>query len=501
MVIGNGLKVFCYSVSTGKLLWVYDNYTDDFEAYKKGLEIKRPEKFPFVMIMPETNSVIALIENGDIIRKAAQGDGEALKVVKATKANRGKPGVHHGIVCLDLTTGARKWSTEHGGDFLSAIDFQSLPVYDGTTLYCAVGLPPGSASKTLRISLLRKFQLIALDAKTGSVKWSTFISGWGDSSSILHLQERDRPRTAIVPSPPTVLGNTVFVQTNAGLLAAINKDDGIIKWLATYDQTYMLQPPIGKYPVGMTGVHGRLSTRMGNAPAIWGENIYILPDDSDCIYAFDAGCGRLLWKATTAFRKNGVKSSDGAEEKRMRQIIVRKDGTIFLTGDGAMSLSPSGGTNWVYLNDGDLAAEGRAVLFEDNLVIPVAEGLALVDAKTGKHIETIKIDLDEALRKRAAELIPLILGADEKTGAAAMEAIVRCGEPAAEVLTEQAKELKGDKKAVLLMLAKQITIQEGDAAFAREEWRPHRMKTLAAANGRLILVTAKGEILTFDRRK
>jgi len=52
-----------------------------------------------------------------------------------------------------------------------------------------------------------------------------------------------------------------------------------------------------------------------------------------------------------------------------------------------------------------------------------------------------------------------------------------------------------------LMLAKQITIQEGDAAFAREEWRPHRMKTLAAANGRLILVTAKGEILTFDRRK
>ncbi|RKY24881.1 MAG: hypothetical protein DRP79_07190 [Planctomycetota bacterium] len=486
MVIGNGLKVFCFSVSTGRLLWVYDNYSSDIDFNRQHIRIGRPVKFPFVMIIPETNSVIALIEHGDIIARAAGGDAEALNAVRTDGKLNGRAG--HGVVCLDLDTGARKWTTEHGGEFLEKLNFYSLPAYDDDTLYFAVQTPMSKLK-----AAARELYLLALDAKTGAFKWVTLLGGWGNPSMIRRLSRQ------FFPSSPILLGDIIIVQTNAGLMASCNASDGGIRWVAKYDQCYMRAPSVSDPgTMGMYGKYGRSSTRMNNIPAVWGNNIYALPDDCDFLYAFDLASGRLLWRVRHVYRPTGLRSNDDWQAMRMRQMFINPEGTIFLVGDGVMSVSPRGGINWIN-RDERLVAEGRAVMFEDDIVLPVRDGLALVDSKTGRYLRTCAPDLKASLEKRVAELIPLFLRGNEKEAAAAKEELERYGSIAVEALKARAGTSEGEEKGALLELAGWIEMRE---KFAKDlsGRRDSHAKTLSAAGGKLFLVTQEGEILAFGKK-
>ena len=130
VVISNGNRVVSYSLTTGKTLWVYDNSIDSVELSRNDVYAPFQARFNYVTISPDEGRVYVTIKAGDMIRARfeAARRGEALQMSDIPLA----------ITCLNLSTGKRVWSTEHGGQFLENMSFESPPLFRDGVIYANV---------------------------------------------------------------------------------------------------------------------------------------------------------------------------------------------------------------------------------------------------------------------------------------------------------------------------------------------------------------------------
>ena len=98
-----------------------------------------------------------------------------------------------------------------------------------------------------------------------------------------------QPWREYVASPIAEKDGVLYVSTNLGLVAAVDRRLGSVLWLAPYPQI-PIQPTMNYRP------QPRRLSWYSNPPIVHEGRLYVTPLDSDTMIAFDAASGRRLFE-------------------------------------------------------------------------------------------------------------------------------------------------------------------------------------------------------------
>ena len=156
---------------------------------------------------------------------------------------------------------------------------------------------------------------IALDARTGKPLWQSAVAPEFRNS------KGNGPRAA-----PAVAGQTVFVFTGEGVLAALNLEDGKVSW------SHNVVEDLGGEPA---------EYGMACSPLVAGDRVVVTAGaPGAAVVAYEAKSGKLAWKAGNA--PAGYSSPALLEVGGAKQIVA-------FTGDSLLGLAPdSGAVLWRY---------------------------------------------------------------------------------------------------------------------------------------------------------
>jgi len=475
VVAANGLKVYCYSLKTGKVLWIYDNSSVNIENQMLGFGVSRPMKFNYVTISPEEQCAYVTIQAGDMVQKATKEAKEGKEV--------GRMDAQNAIICLDLKTGKRKWSTENGNDFLKKISFDSPPVYKNGVIYACVLMPEAKLHGTILETCV-----IALDAQSGELLWRNILSGWRK----LFKKRNDRPD--MFPAAPLVLEDTILVQSNSGTLASLTLRSGTLMWVAKYDQSYSRL--VASSSLNEKALFGHISTEMSNRPLVIGEAVYTLPVDSDYLFAHDLSSGRLLWRSLVReFPAHAITRYADAARGNKHHLLGGKDGTIYLVGQGVAAINRNRGELLWSVPQEKVTAKGRPVLQGKKLVVPTGGALTVLDSATGKVLENKEIPLKDIRTRYLQSLIEEFLS--PKTSAYAREELCRNYRSSPKALEEFAKEVDEENAKKLTELAAFIRIRY--KRNSSDNSRDHGSGNLVSGPDYLVLSLGDGTIIAFGK--
>lgn len=172
------------------------------------------------------------------------------------------------LVCLDLASEGRllwKIAPEEGWAF------EGTPLVDEHGVYVA-----------MRRQDIRPQAFVAcFDADTGRFRWRRFICG------------ADTPTRGLLPEQTHALltldSGTLYYNTNLGAVAALRADNGRVLWVSLY-------------PRALRGDLSRLAPhwhRELNPCLLDRGTLYVAPQGSPRIFAFDAATGQILWQTGT----------------------------------------------------------------------------------------------------------------------------------------------------------------------------------------------------------
>jgi outer membrane protein assembly factor BamB len=181
-----------------------------------------------------------------------------------------------------------------------------------------VGLSGISISRGRAITLVQKDgqQLVAaFDSPQGKSLWQTPLAPEYKNA------QGDGPRAT-----PTISGETVFVFTGEGILAALNFSDGRLQW--SHNVVKDLGGEIADYG-------------MASSPLVVGELVIVIAGAPHaCVVAYDRKSGQIAWK--TADGPAGYSSPTLLDVGGRRQIVA-------FVGDAVVGLAPESGESlWRY---------------------------------------------------------------------------------------------------------------------------------------------------------
>ncbi len=224
--------------------------------------------------------------------------------------------------------------------------FEGSPVADARNVYVAL---------TDRIEMTATY-VACLDAETGATRWVRYIceansnidpflgGGFEVSHRLLTLD-----------------GPTVYYQTNLGVVASLETENGSIRWLATY-------PWQGRNGMGQ----GR--ERDLNPAIVHDGLVIVAPDDAPAIYAFDAATGLLAWKTETI-----------PDEVKLTHLLGVAKGNLIATGDRVLWFDVRNGRLVHAWPDNAQAVQGfgRGILAGDRIYWPTKTEIHVLDQSSG----------------------------------------------------------------------------------------------------------------------
>jgi outer membrane protein assembly factor BamB len=257
--------------------------------------------------------------------------------------------------------------------------FDGAPVADGRNVYA-----------TMRRSDVRPHVYVAsFDAATGRRAWRTSIAA-ADTPAAGRGDE-------ITHTLLTLAGDRVFVNTNLGVVAALEADDGRLRWLRRYDRT------------------GRsLSTRLPGhfdrdpSPCVYDRGVlYVAPADTAAVFALDADTGAALWAVYSL--------SDATH------LLGVVDGKLIASGHRLWAVDTQSGRVefvWPESEHAGIRGFGRGVVAGREVFWPTRDKIFVFDATTGQQTRR-PIDISP-FTERGANLVAaeghlLIAGEDRLT--------------------------------------------------------------------------------------
>lgn len=170
------------------------------------------------------------------------------------------------LICLDLAGQGRlawKIAAEPGWAF------EGSPVADAANAYVAMR----------RSEVQTQAHVACYAADTGQLRWRQFLCA------------ADTPARGALPEIThnllTLHGDTLFVNTNLGAVAAVDVGNGAIRWLTTYPRS--LKGDLAKPPA-----HACRDL----TPCLYDRGVlYVAPADARSIFALDAASGQILWQS------------------------------------------------------------------------------------------------------------------------------------------------------------------------------------------------------------
>jgi outer membrane protein assembly factor BamB/tetratricopeptide (TPR) repeat protein len=228
-----------------------------------------------------------------------------------------------------------------------ATSFEGTPVADGRNVYIAL---------TERAQMTATY-VACLDADSGVTRWIRYVCEANTSTAGMTGNAANEISHRLL----TLDGPTVYYQTNLGAVAALDTEDGGIRWLATY-------------PWQGRGQYSQAQERDLNPAIVYDGLVIVAPDDAPCLYAYDAATGRMVWKTEPI-------SSD----VRLAHVLGVAKGRVVATGDRVLLFDVKTGVKKGLWPDGGQTQKGygRGILADGRIYWPTKSEIHVLDPETG----------------------------------------------------------------------------------------------------------------------
>lgn len=277
------------------------------------------------------------------------------------------------LFAFDTLSGRILWTTQKipydnkDNNPLEDIVFPVAPAAEDDVLYLA-------GIHMVQQTDIPEHYLFALNGKNGEVYFKTFIA-----SGILETNLFNNPSREPIASAVTVDKDNIYYCSQMGVIAAVDKYSGMLKWLKKYDQ----------YAIPATSPNSalnppRLPLRWVNNPIIYTDSlpanktkgqIIVTAVDSPFIYAISTENGEELWRW----------NADISQMGNIRYFIGIKDNLLIVSGESALiclNLEKDGKIEWI--KDG-YKFIGKGAITDDKIYVSTTDkGILEIGLKTGK---------------------------------------------------------------------------------------------------------------------
>ncbi len=260
------------------------------------------------------------------------------------------------LVCLEAETGRTVWriDPESIKDVFAEVLFDSAPIIRHGRMY-VVG-------RRRRSFGFEDCYLYSFHAATGTPELRTHLG----SASTGTFGSRQATKTITA-----LHGDTVFVCTNLGSIAAVSAHTGTVRWLALYERRRQNTEDEG-------GWTGRQAKPWHFNPVTWSDGrLIVLPTDSGSLMVLSAEDGTLLQSIPV--------SSLG----QMEAVLGVRGDTICGVGREATCFNLTTGEKlWSSPLPEGASLYGRGVWADDRLLVPTTLSLCTFDVSSGSRIDT-----------------------------------------------------------------------------------------------------------------
>jgi outer membrane protein assembly factor BamB len=331
LIVNTAEQILAWDVRTGKPAWA-DDRGENPAIYSGTPDVSAPSPPPFLVGTPRYTMTI---DDGRLY--ARMGDPTTVRPRSTLHESDSS------IVCLDLKRGEGKlaWKID-----ASSLDPQSA--FEGSPL-----VSHGRAYLAVRKGRPRmQTEVVCLEADSGRRLWSRTVCA--------AVEDVAQNASLLSHQLLTAGDDALFLATGLGAIAAVEAEDGALRWIVTYESgdrdSSSLEPE-----------------RRENSPCLFAQNIVVAaPGDSKTLLAIDSRSGTPLWRRVLS---GGV-----------NQLLGTKDGTLIVSGQSLWGLDlATGRIEWqLGFTDPASFGFGRGLLAGDIVYWPTREDIYVVDQATGR---------------------------------------------------------------------------------------------------------------------
>ena len=258
------------------------------------------------------------------------------------------------LVALDATTGELRWRMG-----ASSADARAL---DGLSVASDPVVSGGVVAAVMAIWERRwRVFFVALDARTGALRWKREIVGGQQELNLF-----GEPIHDLAAGTPAIADDVFYASTGLGVFAAADLRTGEIKWVSSYPANALHRVEVW-YATPI-----RLPT-FGPCPVVvYGDAVLAAPTEGSSLFCFDRADGRLRWREASEARKGSayVDQFLGVVNDGQRDVAI-------VTGRSVRALHLTTGLPVWHesLEDGALA-RGRGALSKGTVYVPTTKGLS-----------------------------------------------------------------------------------------------------------------------------
>jgi outer membrane protein assembly factor BamB len=194
--------------------------------------------------------------------------------------------------------------------------------------------------------------VVCLDAAGGRLLWSTFVASGGTEINLFGNSTRES-----LGGPVAAAGDVLIYATNHGVIAALDKPSGRIRWTHRYRQL-----PVN--PTRSVYVSKNPLEWISAPPLVDGGVVVVTPTDSKYALGLDAATGERLWERP--------------RHPEVRSIVGAKDGTVVFGGARLEFVDLRSGELKAHASAQELLGTGRGVAASDGIYVPSRTGLRRV---------------------------------------------------------------------------------------------------------------------------
>jgi outer membrane protein assembly factor BamB len=210
------------------------------------------------------------------------------------------------LVALDEVTGQLQWA--YGRMAAATVEqarmrFEAAPAGGPRTIYAVYVLDNIEGDTHIDT----EYGVMAFESTTGRLRWRKPLCRLTPGKFAAGFARRIRNRVRSYVSPPLYHQGTVYVNTNAGAVAALDARSGRIKWLMRYPYYHEIHDATRAF-----GGFRRYTHRLMNDVILWypqrplvvGDRLYVLPVDTKMILCLDRRSGKVLWTRVKGAYRN-----------------------------------------------------------------------------------------------------------------------------------------------------------------------------------------------------
>jgi len=324
----SGSGVWAFEPMTGRLKWRYVP--------------KNPTGVGMAFVTVDAGRAYAVFGGSGAVNQGNVWGG-----VRRGRQTKGRPPE---LVAFTARGGKMLWSSA------DLKDKEERKLLQGGQFACAPTAGTGTVYVPfVRHSSMTDAYLLAFDAATGRMVWSSFIcAGFTMTRGSSHVGQ-----------PLARAGGSLYFVTDLGAAAAVDALTGAVRWIMLYDRVEPAMDRNGRM------IRGDASAWEGSAPIVVGPRLLVAPRDSNCLYALSTETGEILWRAPRG---------------KLRILLGAVGALAVCSGDHEITAFYIANGKRAWTTRLDETIVGRGYLTAECAYLPARKGLLEIDLADGRRV-------------------------------------------------------------------------------------------------------------------